>query len=39
MSKVKLSREIIERRKRLNLVAYDDPNAKNNPANRMVYKV
>ena len=38
MSKVKLPREIIERRKRLNLVGYDDPNAKNNPANRMVYK-
>lgn len=37
MKKIKLTREIIERRKKLNLVGYDNPNAKTNPANIMVY--
>ena len=36
-SKIKPSKETIERRKKLNLVGYDNPNAKNHPGNIMVY--
>ena len=35
--KTKISKETAERRKRLNLVGYDNPNAKTHPGNIMVY--